>query len=156
MTERESGFSYVPIDPCQGVIAALRTARGERIARAFIDLETPRFEPVTGTFPDPTRSRESARAIRGRSLGRRSTPAPGQNTERIAWMAARLRELEARHRSILLGLLDPRLALDPRRLPAPTRTARARVVLLSDRDLSRGSPDLDLHARRAAVYHRPV
>ena len=28
----EPGFSYVPIDPCQGVIAALRTAMGERIA----------------------------------------------------------------------------------------------------------------------------
>src|SRR3954470_6665225 len=27
------GCSYVPIDPCQGVIAGLRTARGERIAR---------------------------------------------------------------------------------------------------------------------------
>src|SRR6516162_816263 len=27
--ESEPGFSYVPIDPCQGVIAALRTARGE-------------------------------------------------------------------------------------------------------------------------------
>src|SRR5262249_55931980 len=40
--EAESGFSYVPIDPCQGVIAGLRTARGERIAREFIDLETPR------------------------------------------------------------------------------------------------------------------
>src|SRR6195952_506661 len=38
------GFSYVPIDPCQGVIAALRLARGERLARAFIDMETPRFE----------------------------------------------------------------------------------------------------------------
>ena len=32
--------SYVPIDPCQGVIAALRIAMGERIPRAFIDLET--------------------------------------------------------------------------------------------------------------------
>src|SRR5512135_1670788 len=31
------GFSYVPIDPCQGVIAALRTAIGERIRREFID-----------------------------------------------------------------------------------------------------------------------
>src|SRR6185437_13127223 len=41
--ESEHGFSYVPIDPCQGVIAALRTARGERMAREFIDLETPRF-----------------------------------------------------------------------------------------------------------------
>src|SRR5512135_3133063 len=27
------GFSYVPIDPCQGVIAGLRVALGERIAR---------------------------------------------------------------------------------------------------------------------------
>ena len=45
------GFSYVPIDPCQGVIAALRTARGERIAREFIDLETPRFVAVTGSLP---------------------------------------------------------------------------------------------------------
>src|SRR6059036_1678603 len=42
--DAEVGFSYVPIDPCQGVIAALRTALGERIARAFIDMETPRFE----------------------------------------------------------------------------------------------------------------
>src|SRR6059058_2788073 len=33
----EPGFSYVPIDPCQGVVAAIRTAIGERIARAFID-----------------------------------------------------------------------------------------------------------------------
>src|SRR5262249_26268785 len=31
------GFSYVPIDPCQGVIAALRLAQGERIQREFID-----------------------------------------------------------------------------------------------------------------------
>src|SRR3954463_6179419 len=28
--EPGDGFSYVPIDPCQGVIAALRTAIGER------------------------------------------------------------------------------------------------------------------------------
>src|SRR4051794_35417043 len=47
------GFSYVPIDPCQGVIAALRTALGERLPRAFIDLETPHFEANTGVFPDP-------------------------------------------------------------------------------------------------------
>src|SRR3954471_7363481 len=42
--DAEHGFSYVPIDPCQGVIAALRLAIGERIAREFIDRETPRFE----------------------------------------------------------------------------------------------------------------
>src|SRR4051812_34005769 len=49
----ETGFSYVPIDPCQGVIAALRVAMGERIARAFIDMETPRFEHRSAAFPDP-------------------------------------------------------------------------------------------------------
>src|SRR5918992_672744 len=36
-SDDEPGFSYVPIDPCQGVIAALRVALGERMARAFID-----------------------------------------------------------------------------------------------------------------------
>src|SRR4051812_32621885 len=51
--EGGEGFSYVPIDPCQGVITALRVARGERMARAFIDLETPRFEPNAAAFPDP-------------------------------------------------------------------------------------------------------
>ncbi|MGH7169496.1 MAG: hypothetical protein ACRELG_04375, partial [Gemmataceae bacterium] len=48
-----AGFSYVPIDPCQGVIAALRLAIGEHIPRAFIDKETPYFEAQTGVFPDP-------------------------------------------------------------------------------------------------------
>jgi len=45
-------FSYVPLDPCQPVIAALRAAREERIPRAFIDLETNRFEPYGQTTPD--------------------------------------------------------------------------------------------------------
>jgi hypothetical protein len=105
----DSGFSYVPIDPCQGVIAALRTARGERMARAFIDLETPRFEPVTGTFPDPyALKRVPPERFAAAVLAAVPPPDPGQNTERIAWMAARLRELEVRHRSILLvcSILD--------------------------------------------------
>ena len=47
------GFSYVPIDPCQPVIAALRGAIGERIPRAFIDRETPTFEAHHAVLPDP-------------------------------------------------------------------------------------------------------
>jgi len=103
------GFSYVPIDPCQGVIVALRTARGERIAREFIDLETPRFVPVTGAFPDPyALKRVSPERFAAAILAAVPPPLPGQNTKRIAWMAARLRELELRHRSILLvcSILD--------------------------------------------------
>src|SRR3954449_11124640 len=51
--DAEHGFSYVPIDPCQGVIAAFREGRGEPRSRAFIDMETPRFESRSGVFPDP-------------------------------------------------------------------------------------------------------
>src|SRR4051812_32914365 len=36
--------SYVPIDPCQPVITALRIALQERMRRAFIDRETAQFE----------------------------------------------------------------------------------------------------------------
>jgi len=107
--EAEPGFSFVPIDPCQGVIAALRTARGERIAREFIDLETPRFVPVTGAFPDPyALKRVKPERFAAALLAAVPPPLPGQNADRIAWMAARLRELEARYRSILLvcSILD--------------------------------------------------
>jgi len=108
-TEHEPGFSYVPIDPCQGVIAALRTARGERIARAFIDLETPWFEPVTGSFPDPyALKRVKLERFAAAVLAAVPPPVPGQNSRRINWMAARLRELESRHRSVLFicSILD--------------------------------------------------
>jgi hypothetical protein len=103
------GFSYVPIDPCQGVIAALRAARGERIAREFIDMETPRFEPVTHAFPDPyALKRVKPERFAAAVLPAVPPPLPGQNANRVRWMAARLRELETRYRSILLvcSILD--------------------------------------------------
>ena len=105
----EQGFSYVPIDPCQGVIAGLRTALGERIAREFIDMETPRFEAITGIFPDPyALKRVSPERFSAALLPAIPPPQPGQHAARIAWMAGRLRELESRHRLILLvcSLLD--------------------------------------------------
>src|SRR5690606_29218300 len=49
----ERAFSYVPIDPCQPVIAALRIALQERIPRAFVDLETARFDSHGSVLPDP-------------------------------------------------------------------------------------------------------
>jgi hypothetical protein len=105
----EPGFSYVPIDPCQGVIAGLRTALGERIPRAFIDLETPHFEPNTGVFPDPyALKRVSPEGFAAAVLPAVPRPQPGQHTARIAWMARRLRRLEKRHKAILFvcSLLD--------------------------------------------------
>ena len=107
--DSEQGFSYVPIDPCQGVIAALRTAIGERIAREFIDMETPRFEAITGIFPDPyALKRVSPEQFSAAILPAIPPPQPGQHAARIAWMASRLHELEAHYRLILLvaSILD--------------------------------------------------
>src|SRR6476646_3726419 len=50
--DEEPTHSFVPIDPCQPVIAALRAAASEHIPRAFIDLETARFVPNTAVLPD--------------------------------------------------------------------------------------------------------
>jgi hypothetical protein len=144
-----AGFSYVPIDPCQGVIAALRLALGEHIPRAFIDKETPYFEAITGVFPDPyALKRVSAAGFAAAILPAIPPPQPGQHAERIAWMAHRLRELERRHRSILFvcSLLDWPWIRDAyqRRLPveepeeffAPLQTyavdARTLIFLLGE------------------------
>ena len=97
-----ASLSYVPIDPCQPVIAALRIAQCERLPCEFIDLETARFEPVSATLPD-------AYALKKVNLERfaaamlPSIPPPdhGQPRARIEWMAHRLRELEQQYQSIL-------------------------------------------------------
>lgn len=95
-------WNYVPIDPCQPVIAALRVALGEHIHREFIDLETAHFESYSEILPDPY-------ALKKVSLERFATailpsllPLPeGQPRRRVARMGARLRELEQRYDSIL-------------------------------------------------------
>jgi hypothetical protein len=107
--EGDPGFSYVPIDPCQGVIAGLRVALGEHLTRTFIDLETPHFKANTGIFPDPYALKQvSPAGFAAAVLPAVPPPAPGQHTDRIVWMAERLRALERRHRSILFvcSLLD--------------------------------------------------
>jgi hypothetical protein len=101
--------SYVPIDPCQGVITALRIALQEHIPRAFIDRETARLEVRTGIFPDPyALKRVSPEQFAAAVLPAIPPLPPGQPQERCVAMAARLRRLERRHRSILFvcSLLD--------------------------------------------------
>jgi len=99
---QERECSYVPVDPCQGVIAALRIAVQEHMPRAFIDLETDRFEPVTGAHPDPY-AVKSVSADRFAAAVLPSIPRlpAGQPSERVAVMAARLRELERRYASVI-------------------------------------------------------
>jgi hypothetical protein len=94
--------SFVPIDPCQPVIAALRIATQENIRRAYIDLETADYQAATLALPDPYALKQTsldrfAAAILP-SLPRLSA---GQPQQRVVWMADRLRELEQKHKSIL-------------------------------------------------------
>jgi len=102
-------MSYVPIDPCQGVIAALRSAIGEHVAREFIDLETERFCPRQAVLPDPYALKKiSIERFGAALLPALHRPPPGQQRDRIIHMARRLRELEQRYPSILfvVSVLD--------------------------------------------------
>jgi len=101
--EEDRVFSYVPIDPCQGVIAALRIALQERMPRAFIDLETARFQSISAVLPDPYALKKvTADRFAAAVLPAIPRLPAGQPRDRVIAMAHRLRELERRFRSILL------------------------------------------------------
>ena len=98
-----SSYNYVPIDPCQPVISALRVAMGERIPRVFIDLEVERFHQDVHALPDPYALKKVPMEAFAASL---LTVAPkpassSQRAARIRWMADALLELEARYRRIV-------------------------------------------------------
>lgn len=96
-------YSYVPIDPCQPVIAALRIAQQEHLPRAFIDLEVERYEPVGAVLPDPYAvKRISADRFAAAVLPTIPRVRPGQAEQRVAVMARRLHELEQRYDSVLM------------------------------------------------------
>ncbi|QDT65070.1 hypothetical protein [Calycomorphotria hydatis] len=100
--DEEPTCSYVPIDPCQPVIAALRIALQERMPRFFIDMETESFAPMSGILPDPY-ALKTVRADRFSAavLPALEMPKEGQPWNRVVAMANRLRELEERFSSIL-------------------------------------------------------
>lgn len=98
----EDRCSYVPIDPCQPVISAIRSAILERIPRAFIDLETNRFEPPTAVLPDPYALKKVTLAqFAAATLPTTPPPQSEQHLHRIVHMADQLRRLEKKHESIL-------------------------------------------------------
>ena len=105
----EQSASYVPIDPCQGVIMAIRVAVQERMKRAFIDLETASFEPYGSVLPDPYALKKvSSERFAAAVLPSVPRPLSEQSHERNVMMASRLRELEKENRSILFvcSLMD--------------------------------------------------
>lgn len=99
----EPTLSYVPVDPCQSVIAALRFALGERMTRAFIDLETAEFEPHSKLLPDSYALKTVAlERFAGALLTAIPRLPPGQPIHRVTHMAQRLHELEEHHQAVLL------------------------------------------------------
>lgn len=94
--------SYVPIDPCQGVIAGLRFAVEERLTRAFVDLETAAFESQAAVFPDPYALKHvTAEKFAAAILPTIPRLTGRQPRQRCQHMARRLRELEQSHEKIL-------------------------------------------------------
>ncbi len=95
-------WSYVPIDPCQPAIMAMRLAMGERWPIEFCDLETNAFQPLASAMPDPY-------ALKTVPLERFATailpsitrPFQEQTQQRLAYMGWRLRQLEKQHRHII-------------------------------------------------------
>jgi len=102
-TPREQArCSYVPIDPCQAVVSAIRSAISERIPRAFIDLETNHFEPPTATLPDPYALKKvSLEQFAAATLPSIPSPQSEQHRARIVHMGLQLRRLEEKHPRIL-------------------------------------------------------
>lgn len=101
--DESSVCSYVPIDPCQGVIMAIRAALGEHLPRAYIDLETDPFLPYTAVMPDPFALRTvSPERFAAAILPRIARPGDEQTRRRVTHMAQRLCQLQRKYRRVLV------------------------------------------------------
>lgn len=104
LEESEGTLNYVPIDPVQPVIMALRIAQQEGIPRKFIDLSVAHYETRHMEFPD-------AFALHGLSLEKfaaallpfiKKPPANSQHDQRARWMAYQLHQLEMDYSKVVL------------------------------------------------------
>jgi hypothetical protein len=95
--------SYVPVEPCQPIIAAMRVALQEHIPRACIDLEVPEYEPYSELVPDPyALKRVKPERCAAAMLPFVGAPREGsQRQGRIRRMAFELHRLELEYASIL-------------------------------------------------------
>lgn len=100
--EAEGRASYVPIDPCQPVVAALRIAMQEHIPRQFIDREDEYYQPVSAALPDPYALKQvSAEQFSAAVLPALESPQSEAHRQRIDWMAAELHRLNRQYQSVL-------------------------------------------------------
>jgi hypothetical protein len=108
--ETDGTLNYVPIDPTQPVIMALRIAQQEGISREFIDLSVSVFEPRKIDFPDTYALREMPLEKFATSLLPviKRPPPRSQHDQRARWMAYQLHRLELERSRIVLvcSILD--------------------------------------------------
>jgi hypothetical protein len=104
LEEPEGTLSYVPIDPVQPVIMALRIAQQEGITRKFIDLSVPQYETRHMDFPDSF-------ALQGLPLEKfavallpfiKRPTKDSQHDQRARWMAYQLHQLEMDYSKVVL------------------------------------------------------
>lgn len=101
--DEELTASYVPIDPCQPVIAAIRVFRQERRPIAFVDAEVESFEPTSLVSPDPYALKTiSLEAYSGSLLPVLGRPEHDQHRQRCRAMATRLSELSTCYQKVVL------------------------------------------------------
>lgn len=96
LQEAEGTYSYVPVDPCQPVIMALRIAMEEGLPRRFIDRSVALFEPRRMIFPDTFALRQlPMEKFCASMLPAIERPiAGGVHDKRARWMAYQLHKLE--------------------------------------------------------------
>lgn len=94
--------SYVPIDPCQPVISAIRIAMQERISRAFIDIESDDYLPRSAVLPDPwALKRVSPERFAAAVLPSLRRPEAESDWAQLRWMAGRLQQLSQQYSKVL-------------------------------------------------------
>lgn len=99
--ENKREATFVPVDPCQGVIMALRLAEQERIPSYYIDLETESYEDLVAAYPDPY----VLKKVNPEKFAAALLPHLPQLSDfhqmRVNKMAAHLRQLEKKYKKIL-------------------------------------------------------
>ncbi len=94
--------TYVPIDPCQAVIAAIRFGLSDRTSIHFVDHECEDYDPDASVFPDPYALGEtSIERFCVAALPAIPSPSSPHRIERIGYMACRLLELKRRYSNIV-------------------------------------------------------
>ncbi|MFM8328551.1 MAG: hypothetical protein ACKN9U_27145, partial [Pirellulaceae bacterium] len=94
--------TYVAIDPCQSVIAAIRWALGERVPIEYLDIESPEFVSDASIVPDPYALRNvSIAAFAAALLPNFPRPSDPRVDRQLRTVSSRLKQLRSRYNNIV-------------------------------------------------------